>query len=232
MLIPAVIQGQPASPAREFQFADITTGKVYKIVISSGWKTEGRVISQDSATITIKSKLNRYVIFRDQITALGKPSDEMITIEKPDLDSYNCNISLLNNEVITGLKLRGLMNDTLVCDRSLTGLNLPVDKVQTIQYVGKSQLWIGAAIGAVLGGLIGYIAGPDMSRQSDQGTFFIDFWWDMNWKPVTGILGVITGALIGTGISALIGMDMEYDLSKMNFQTKRVEINKIIEENK
>lgn len=138
--------------------------------------------------------------------------------------TYDCTVVTGSRSIYKKVNLYGLKDSTL---RMLDGEfseEVHIKDIRTIKFHARG-FWRGAAIGGGLGFVLGAIGGADgisFGDGSNEGSFGEAF--------LGGFILGIPFALIGGGLGALFADDQFYDLSNLNFETKRRVVGYLVKE--
>ncbi|MBK8552393.1 MAG: hypothetical protein IPL53_15525 [Ignavibacteria bacterium] len=133
--------------------------------------------------------------------------------------TYDCTVVTGSRSIYKDVNLYGLKDSTL---RMLDGEfseEVHIKDIRTIRFHARG-FWRGAAIGGGLGFVLGAIGGAD------------GIYGEGSIGQALGV-GIILGvpfALIGGGLGALFADDQFYDLSNLNFETKRRVVGYLLKE--
>lgn len=129
---------EPPKCLLERQGDSITIGRTYKVLCINDFETEGVLIGQDSLTIKLKTEYKIFSLRRDQILAIGDPSEDL-TMQNvlPQIEKGK----LVRIELSDGTEYIGYIESTDSANykfRTLSNISIeiPIKQVKTVENSG------------------------------------------------------------------------------------------------
>jgi hypothetical protein len=139
--------------------------------------------------------------------------------------TYKCTVTADSKNKYSDIQIHGLSDSSITVLKDDYSKEILIKDIQSIKFNGRGFMK-GAAIGGGIGFVLGAIIGAQGVNLGSDGSAAGSF------HGAVGLgfaLGVPFG-LIGGGLGALFAEDKFYDLSKLDFESKRKQIKYLIKE--
>ena len=140
--------------------------------------------------------------------------------------TYDCTVVTGSRSIYKNVKLFALKDSAIMILKDDVSEKLLINNIRTIKFKGRG-FWKGAVIGGGIGFGVGAIIGADGLHLGSDGSTDGSLGQSL---AIGAVLGISFG-LLGGGFGALFAEDKFYDLSKMDFVSKRNKLKYLMKEN-